>query len=380
MNLFAWLYYVVPFACVLTVLIFVHEMGHYLLARWNGVKVEVFSIGFGRELFGWTDRAGTRWKISMLPLGGYVKMFGESLVGRDRAEEEAGPLPLSAAEIAVAFSHKNLIQRTLIVIAGPAANFLFAIAVTAVMFATFGQQLTSTQIGAIDPGSAAEAAGLKVGDKILQMNGQSIRRFEDIRGIVQLGLGEPLKLTIERGGQQLDINANPKITEVKDIFGDVQKIGLLGIVSSGPGQIIHYDPATAIWVATLETYHMSASMLKAVGQIVTGVRPPAEVHSILGIAKMSGDVFASGPLDAISFVILLSINLGLINLFPIPLLDGGRLLFYAFEAVIGRPLGRRAEEWGLRLGLALVLSLMLFATWNDLVSLKVIQFLRHLFA
>ena len=383
MNPFAWLIHnVLPFIIVLTPLIFVHELGHFLVARWNKVRVEVFSIGFGRELFGWTDRHGTRWKVSVLPLGGYVKMFGQGTP--DPVDSPDGsPLPevpLSAADEAVSFNHKRLWQRALIVAAGPAANFLFAILLTAVVFATLGQQLTSTEIGEVTPGSAAEAAGLKSGDKILTANGQQLRRFEDLASLVSIGLGEPLKLQIQRAGQTMDIDAQPKVIEMKDIFGNAHQIGLLGVKSSGPGEVVHYDPATAIWVATVETYRTSASMLKSIGQIVTGVRARSEVGGVISIAKMSGDVFSEGLWATVSFVVLISINLGLINLFPIPLLDGGHLLFYVFEAVSGRQMGRRAEEWGMRLGLALVLSLMLFAAWNDLVRIGVVRFITNLFA
>jgi regulator of sigma E protease len=376
MNPFTMLvYYGLPFLCVLTVLVFVHELGHYLVARWNRVRVEVFSIGFGPELFGWTDRAGTRWKVSLLPFGGYVRMFGET-----QEEDDKERPPLSEAEKAVSFSHKSLRQRAAIVVAGPVANFLLAIVVSAVLFATVGQQLTSTVVGDVQPGSAAAAAGLEPGDKIVALNGQPVSRFEDVAAVVMLGLGEPLHLKIQRAGKTLDIAATPKVVEQVDIFGDTHRIGQLGITSGKSGEIVHYDPATAVYMAVVETYRRSVGMLKAIGQIIEGIRPSNEVGGVLRIAKMSGDIFSRSVIDTIDFAVLLSINLGLINLFPVPLLDGGRLLFYGAEALRGRPLGPRAEEWGLRLGLALVLSLMLFATWNDLVSLKVIQFLKHIFA
>jgi regulator of sigma E protease len=375
MNVIAsLLQYVLPFLCVLTVLVFVHELGHYLVARWNGVRVEVFSIGFGPELFGRTDRAGTRWKFSALPFGGYVKMFGEL------DEGGATALTLTDAERAQSFAHKRVGQRAAIVVAGPLANFLFAIVVTAVLFATLGQQLTSTVVGEITPGSAAAEAGVQPGDKILALNGRPVTRFEDIAAMVQIGLGDPVKLTIERGGQVIEVTAKPKVIKQPDLFGNVHQIGLLGIRSAGGGTIVRYDPLTASKAAVVETYRRAAGMLKEIGQIVTGTRPADEVGGVLRIAKMSGDLAGRGVIDLVDFATLLSINLGLINLFPVPLLDGGRLLFYVFEMLRGRPLGQRAEEWGFRVGLALVLSLMLFATWNDLVSLKVVQYLRHVFA
>jgi regulator of sigma E protease len=380
MNPFTLLiHYGLPFLCVLTVLVFIHELGHYLVARWNRVRVEVFSIGFGPEIFGWTDRAGTRWKVSLLPFGGYVRMFGE--MGGEEAEGGEQKPPLSEADRAVSFSHKRLGQRAAIVVAGPVANFLFAIVVSAVLFATIGQQLTSTVVGVVTPGSAAAAAGIQPGDKIVALNGQPVSRFEDVAAAVMLGLGEPLHVKVERSGKIVELDAKPQIVEQVDIFGDKHRIGQLGIASAATGgTIVHYDPATAVWKAVVETYQRSVGMLKAIGQIVEGVRPSNEVGGVLRIAKMSGDIASRSLIDVVDFAVLLSINLGLINLFPVPLLDGGRLLFYGAEALRGRPLGPRAEEWGLRLGLALVLSLMLFATWNDLVSLNVIQFLKHIFA
>jgi len=379
MNLFtSFSQYVLPFLCVLTVLVFVHELGHYLVARWCRVRVEVFSIGFGPELFGWTDRAGTRWKVSVLPFGGYVRMFGE-LPPDEEAGAAARP-PLTDAERAVSFSHKSLAQRAAIVVAGPVANFIFAIVVSAILFATIGEQLTSTVVGEVQPGTAAAAAGIEKGDKILALNGQSVTRFEDIAAIVQIGLGEPLHLKIDRAGKIVEVDATPRIVEQTDIFGDKHKIGLLGIRSDGPGAIVHYGPAEAAWMGVVETYRRTAGILKAVSQILTGTRSTDEVGGVLRMAKMSGDIVSHSLIGIVDYAILISINLGLINLFPIPLLDGGRLLFYGAEALRGRPLGPRAEEWGLRLGLALVLSLMLFATWNDLVSLKVIQFLKQIFA
>src|SRR6478609_4856715 len=337
MNPFTLLiHYGLPFLCVLTILVFIHELGHYLVARWNRVRVEVFSIGFGPEIFGWTDRAGTRWKVSLLPFGGYVRMFG---------------------------------QRAAIVVAGPVANFLFAIVVSAILFATIGQQLTSTVVSVVTPGSAAAAAGIEPGDKIVALNGQPVSRFEDIAAAVMLGLGEPLHLKIERAGKPVELDATPQIVEQVDIFGDKHRIGQLGIQSTpSGGTIVRYGPATAVWMAVVETYQRSVGMLRAIGQIVEGIRPSNEVGGVLRIAKMSGDIASRSLIDVVDFAVLLSINLGLINLFPVPLLDGGRLLFYGAEVLRGRPLGPRAEEWGLRVGLALVLSLMLFATWNDLVS------------
>jgi regulator of sigma E protease len=365
------------FLCIFTAVVFAHELGHYLVARWCGVRVEVFSIGFGREMFGWTDRHATRWRVSWLPFGGYIRMFGDGSAEGQASLVPGAPsgappgAPMDPALGSLSFAGKSVAARAAIVVAGPLANFVLAVIVLAILFATLGQQLTSTVVGKVYPDSAAAKAGILPGDKILALNGKRVARFEDIAGVVLLGLGEPLKVTVARNGATLDLEATPHVIEEADIFGTVHRIGRLGIESSGPGEIVHYDPATASWMAVAETYRRAADILKALEQIVTGVRPPQEVGGILSIAKMSGDIAGRGLIDAVDFAMLLSINLGLLNLFPIPLLDGGRLLFYAFEAVRGRPLGPRAEEWGFRLGFALVLSLMLFATWNDLMRFKV---------
>jgi regulator of sigma E protease len=369
-------HYLISFLVILTVLVFVHELGHFWVARRCGVRVEVFSIGFGPELIGFNDRHGTRWKFSALPLGGYVKMFGHAETvtepdGRERA--------MTAEERTVAFSFKRLSQRAAIVFAGPLANFLFAILALAALFAIYGQQFSSNEIGGVVADSAAEQAGLQPGDRIVSLNDREIRRFEDVAQIVQLGLGGPLSVVVDRDGRELTLSATPEVIENTDAFGNTHRIGRLGITSSGVGEIVRYNPAQAVWVATVETYRMSASTLEAVWQMVTGMRSSDELGGIVRIAKMSGDVTQSGIAAAVGFAALLSINLGLINLFPVPLLDGGHLAFYALEALRGRPLDPRTQEWGFRIGLVLVLALFVFATHNDLMSFPAVaQFIERL--
>lgn len=363
------------FLVVLTVLVFVHELGHYLSARRNGVKVQIFSIGFGPELLGWTDRAGTRWKFSLIPIGGYVKMFGDADVASMPGEtvEE-----MTEEEKSVSFFHKRLIQRAEIVAAGPAANFLFAIVVLAGFFMTVGQPFTPADIGDVNPGSAAEHAGLKARDMVLAIDGKPIERFEDIQQIVRLNSGEPLQLLVRRDGQELTLTATPTVEEHTDIFGNVQRYGLLGITRKGT-EFVRRDPLSAVWRAADETWNIVAGTLTAAGQMVTGRRTTDELGGPIAIAQMSSAVARIGVVELIRFVALLSVNLGLINLFPIPILDGGHLLFYAAEAIRGRPLGQRAQEYGFRVGLALVLTLMIFVTWNDLVHRTgVIPFLKGL--
>ncbi len=366
--------YIVPFLVVLTVLVFVHELGHYLVARWNRVRIEVFSIGFGPEVFGWHDRAGTRWKLSLMPLGGYVKMFGDA----DPASMPAAELAaLSPEEREVSFHHKRLPQRIAVVAAGPLANFVFAIVVLTGLFVTVGQPFTPAQVGSVQAGSAAEAAGIKAGDIFLAIDGQPIERFEDVQRFVRLNSGTPLQLLLQRGGTDLTLAVTPKVTTITDRFGNAHQLGLLGIEHSGV-EYVRRDPVSAVWRAGTETLNMTTGTLVAVWQMLIGARTADDLGGPLRIAQMSGEVAQGGVVALLWFMAVLSINLGLINLFPIPVLDGGHLLFYAAEAIRGKPLGHRAQEYGFRLGLALVLTLMVFATWNDLVHLRVVEFLKSL--
>ena len=366
--------YIIPFLVVLTVLVFVHELGHYLVARRNGVRIEVFSIGFGPEIFGWYDRAGTRWKLSAVPLGGYVKMYGDA---------DASSLPsnslaaMSEDDRAVSFHHKGLWQRIAVVAAGPAANFIFAIVLLAGLFATVGQPFTPPDVGQVQPNSAAEQGGIKPGDTINEIDGRKIERFEDVQQAVRLNAGGVMKIVVRRDGRDVTLDVTPQMTEMTDRFGNVHRVGLLGIGRSGVDYVRH-DPATALARAVEETWNLSVGTLKAIWQMIIGARATDELGGPLRIAQMSGEVAQGGIVAIVWFMAVLSVNLGLINLFPIPVLDGGHLLFYFAEAIRGKPLGQRAQEYGFRIGLALVLTLMVFATWNDLVHLRIVEYVRGL--
>lgn len=355
--------YGLPFLVILTVLVFVHELGHYLLARRFGVRVEVFSIGFGPEIFGRTDKAGTRWKFSLIPLGGYVKMFGDADAS-SRPDHEMGEL--SEAERAVAFPYKTLGQRSWIVAGGPLANYLFAIVVFAILFMTIGQPFTPAVVGDVVPDSAAAEAGFQAEDRIIRINNTEIERFEEVQQIVLLAAGERMDIVVLRDGAEVDLVATPRLVETTDGLGNETKAGQLGIMRSGM-EFTRHNPAAAVWRAGEYTLSVTRDILKSLGQMIVGKRSAKELGGPLQIAKMSGQVAEIGWTASLQFIGLLSITLGLINLFPIPILDGGHLLFYAIEAVRGRPLGERAQEYGFRIGLALVLSLMVFATWNDIV-------------
>jgi len=368
-----YLFTVTMFLFVLTILVFVHEMGHFWVARRNQVRVEVFSVGFGPELYGWTDRLGTRWKISAVPLGGYVKMFGENDDGKDEST------PLTPEERAVSFQHKRLGQRAAVVVAGPLANYLFAIVVMAGLYSISGIPRPLAAVGEVVAGSAAEEADLRAGDRILSIDGTEITWFEDLRRIVTGKPGVLVELGILRDGARIIVRATPKAVETEDESGGGTAHGRLG-VRPDSNHVAHerQNPLMALWMGVEWSVSLTGKMLSYIGQIFTGSQEADQLGGPLRIAQMSGAICQVGPVDCIFFMAALSVNLGLINLFPIPMLDGGHLAFYFVEAIRGRPLGRRTQEYGFRFGLILVLLLMIFVTWNDLVQFKVIEFLKDL--
>lgn len=443
------------FLVLLTPLVFVHELGHFLVARWNGVRVDVFSIGFGPELFGWNDKTGTRWKVCAVPLGGYIKMFGEHAL---ETGDDGEPRELTAEERKVSFDQKRLSQRAWIVFAGPAANYLFAIIVMACSFVFLGQRFTPPEIGTVAENSAAAEAGLRPGDVIVSIDGREIERFEEIVGNVAIRPGETMVLEIDREGSLIRLPVTAGVIEARMIDNTVQKIGDLGIrypmpalikdvmegsaawesgmsagddivevdgmaiehfedlqqlVAKSPGKtlsfvvmrdgyrmtiaatpkskeaelrdggtmtigllgvhveavtsIVKLGPTEAVASATRWVYDLTAGSLKAVGQIVMGKRESKQMGGPIMIAQVSSGMAKRGLISFMEFMAMISVSLGLINLFPIPVLDGGHLMFYGIEAVRGKPMGERAQEYSFRIGLALVLSLMIFVTVNDLL-------------
>jgi len=364
--------YFLPFIGIITLLVFVHEAGHFLAARWCGVRVEVFSIGFGPELFGWNDRHQTRWKFSLLPLGGYVKMYGDSTAASTPDSDNINKM--SPEERAVSFHGKNLRQKALIVVAGPAANFLFAWVLLTLMFIFIGQTITKPIISEVVAGSAAEQAGFQVGDEILSVNGRRLLRFQDLQRAVQLGLNEPLAIEYRRGDQVLNQTVNPVVKEITDRFGAKQYIGMLGVKANGV-EVVPVAPLDAAPQAVVEIYDLSVGTLKAIGQIIRGARSAEDLGGPLRIAQMSGDYAAVNLDQMLYFLVLLSCNLGLINLLPLPALDGGHLFFYIIEGLRGRPLALKIQEYSMMVGIALVSSLMVFVTYNDIRSLKLLDFI-----
>lgn len=361
------------FLVVLTPLVFVHEFGHYWFARRFGVKVEVFSVGFGRELFGYTDKAGTRWKFSLIPFGGYVKMFGQSDLGPDDEDDELTP-----EERDVAFSSKTLSQKAMIVAAGPIANLILALGIFTILFATAGQPFTPATVSQVVAGSAAEDAGLQPGDTFTEVAGRSIERFEEVQQLIRLHPGIPVDITVDREGQSVDLVATPAVRILPDGLGDEARLGVLGVQGLERAYERHSIPVAA-WQSVRETVRLVSVTVTAIGQMFGGERSAKELGGPVRIAQMSDSAADAGIITLVIFAAFLSINLGLINLLPIPLLDGGHLLFYAYEAVVRRPPGRWAQEFGLKIGLVFVLGLMLFATFNDIARLPVVQRIVSLF-
>jgi len=439
------------FILVLSILVFVHEWGHYIVARMCGVKVETFSIGFGKELFGWTDKKETRWKVSLIPLGGYVKMFGDTdpasagHTAEVKGEDGKAARPFTEEEKSVAFYNKPVAQRAAVVAAGPAINFLFAIILLFGMYAVYGQPVTPPKASAIITDSAADKAGFQPHDEIISIKGKDTKRFEDIRREVMVALDTELEVEVLRGDETVTLMVTPEKQEITDRFGFKHSQGMLGIVGPANGiaiknitkvngkEVADVDAARKALLANMdrnigieldrgsqldslivfpsgelnkgllseespdfnvlivsdlaieeilnlgvwnaakasvtETWSITISTLEAIGQIFTGTRSATELGGIIRIGAIAGDMAQAGILALITFTALLSINLGLINLFPIPMLDGGHLVFYAVEALKGKPVPERVQEYAFRVGFALLIGLMLFTNINDLVQL-----------
>jgi regulator of sigma E protease len=362
--------YLVPFLIVLTVVVFVHELGHFLVGRWCGVGVTAFSIGFGPEILGFSDKHGTRWKLSAIPLGGYVKFAGDA--SGASVPDAAALSQMTAAERAVSFHHKSVWRRAAIVAAGPIANFILAIAIFAAITYVNGRHILAPRVEAIQAGSAAERAGFRPGDLVVSINGREIASFTEMQRIVSASADDTLTIVVDRNGRQATLTAVPDLKEQETPFGK-QRIGLLGLQASrSPEDLAHvnYGLFESLKLGTLETWYVIERTFTYIGRLIVGRESADQLSGPIRIAQVSGQVAnLGGTSGLVSLVAVLSVSIGLINLFPIPLLDGGHLLFYAIEALRGRPLSDRAQEIGFRIGLAIVVMLMLFATWNDIVHL-----------
>lgn len=396
------LVYVVPFVFVLGLVVTVHEFGHFLAAKWCGVAIDRFSIGFGRALYSRTDRAGVEWRVGWIPLGGYVKFSGDDNAAsvpdqedlddmRREVERREGREALSRY-----FHFKPLWQRAFITAAGPLANFLLAIVLFAILLVSFGEMVLAPRVAGVTPGSAAEAAGFREGDLILKANGKPLESFFDLQKIVALRAGVPIDFEVDRGGAVVAITATPRKGSVDALVGP-QEAGVLGLEASGDRAYRvrkHFGPVEAVVGGVERTWDVLTTTVYMLGRIVTGKIGADQIGGPLGIAQASGAVAASGAQGApnvwfglfgggvalLSWAAVVSVGIGFMNLLPVPVLDGGHLLFYAYEAVARRPLGANIQAAGYRVGLALLLCLMLFATWNDLQRLRVFQFLGRLFS
>lgn len=365
--------YILPFLFVLTIVVFFHELGHFLVARWNGVTVTTFSVGFGPEIFGWNDRKGTRWRVAWLPLGGYVKFMDDDGVASTPDSEAIRNL--SKEEREGAFHLKPLGARTAVVAAGPIANFILAIIIFAIMFAFVGRQVTTARVDSIQAESAAEAAGFQVDDVVLAIDGVEIESFADMQRIVSVSADEELVFVVDRGGVETTLVAVPERREITDRFGNVQKVGLIGITRSAqPGDfnLVKYPLHEAIWRGVQETWFVIARTMIYLYDVIVGREDTSQLGGPIRIAQVSGQVATLGLGALIHLAAVLSVSIGLINLFPVPLLDGGHLLYYGIEAIRGRPLSEKAKELGFRVGMAVLLMLMIFATWNDVTNLSLL--------
>ena len=355
---------IAAFLFVLTLIVFIHELGHYLVARWCGVRVEVFSVGFGREIIGFDDRHGTRWRLSLIPLGGYVKFFGDF-------NEASMPDPevdkMSAADRAVALPFQPVWKRAAIVAAGPLANFLLAIVIYAATFMLVGQQIMPPKVAGVVPGGAAAQAGFQPGDLILSIDGKPVESFADIQRIVSLRAGDRLSFDVERKNQLITLEVVPQNTEVTGLGGKQRmgRIGLQGVADINQMVVKTYGPGEAVVMAVRETGRVINDNLRFITRAFEGKADLSQLSGPIGIARVAGEVASISLISLIALAAMLSVSIGLVNLFPIPILDGGHLVLLAYEGVVGRPLNPMVQEWAFRAGFVLLIGLMIFSVVND---------------
>lgn len=361
---------IVPFILVLSLLVFVHEMGHYLVGRWSGIRILAFSVGFGPELIGRTDKHGTRWKISAIPLGGYVKFFGDEDVS---SKPDEGRLrQMSPEDRARSFAGARLWKRAATVAAGPIANFLLAILIFACLFSLYGKPVADPVVSEVRPDSAAAAAGVLPGDRLLSIDGNPVATFDDVRRYVSVRPEMEITVSVQRGEQTLALPMVPKRQEITDTFGNKIELGIIGIVTdaeAGKFRRETYTPLAAVKEGVFETGRVITGTFDYLGNLVTGRMKPDQLGGPIRVAQASGQMATIGIAAVLQLAAVLSVSIGLLNLMPVPVLDGGHLVFYAVEAIRGKPVGPAAQEIAFRIGLVMVLSLMVFATFNDISAL-----------
>ena len=361
--------YLVPFIFVLTVVVFIHELGHFQVGRWCGIKVDVFSLGFGREIFAFIDRKGTRWRLAALPLGGYVKFHGDATAAGGTDDTAARKMPES--ERAVSFFAQPVWKRAAVVAAGPVANFILAIAVFSATFFFYGRAVLMPRVDAVAVGGPAEAAGFRKGDLVMEIDGTKIDSFMDLQRIVTASADQTLHVTVERDGQTLLLTPTPRLSELSTPLGK-SRAGVLGINAGSNRQdwrVENYGLIDSTRLALSESWFVVSRTSSYIAGLLTGRESPDQLSGPAGLAQASGEMAKIGFSAVLNLIAVLSISIGLLNLMPIPMLDGGHLVFYLIEAVRGRALNQRAQEFGFRIGLAFVGGLMIFATYNDLARL-----------
>jgi regulator of sigma E protease len=369
-GLLGWVPLGLPaFLFVILVVVFFHELGHFAVARACGVTVEAFSIGFGPKIFGWKDRHGTMWKVSWLPLGGYVKFLGD--MGAASTPDRQKLQGLSFQEQQGAFPFKPLPQRAAVVLAGPVANFILAILIFTAFFMIAGQPVIQPLVGGVSPHSPAQAAGIQKGDLVRSINGKQIGGFSDIAQVVSLNTGQQLTVVLDRQGKPVTVRLTPKLLSIQTVLGRSNAVAI-GIFADQSAKITirHFGLFAALERGVAQTWLIIKGTFVYLWQMITGYADTSQLTGPVGMAGLARHVASGGILDLLNLAALISVSIGLINLFPIPLLDGGHLLYYAFEGVMGRPLGARVQDMGFRLGLAMVLGLAILVTWNDLARLN----------
>jgi regulator of sigma E protease len=362
---------ILPFIVLILVVVFIHEYGHYYFAKKYGVKVTDFSIGFGKELFGWNDKLGTRWKICWIPLGGYVKFFGDRNVFSQSDQEEIIK-KYSEEERKKLFILKPLYQRSLIVAAGPIANFILAIVIFLFIYMFVGKDFTPAVINEVQKDSPAEVAGLMKNDVILEIDGTEVKSILDVSKLITMSTSDFIDFKVSRYDQDVLLKVKPNIVETEDNLGNTINKRMIGIMLGPYNKKINHvklGPAKALYYSLNEVYFVTISSLKYLGSILTGSGDSSQLGGPIRIAKITGQVAEFGIVPFLSIMAYISISLGLINLFPIPLLDGGHLMFYGFEKILGRPLSQKTQEGFFRIGMFLLLFIMFFATYNDLKDL-----------
>lgn len=375
--LFDWVFvYAVPFMVILTAIVFVHELGHYLLAKYNGVKVEVFSIGFGPEVFGFNDKSGTRWKFSYIPLGGYVRMFSD-VDASSRPDMEALS-KLTEEEKSYSHHYKTVWQRIQISIAGPAANYIFGILLLAILYSTSGQRVPMPVVGLVEQNSVAATAGLEHGDRILQIDQTKISDFKQIEKIINAHPNVPLTLEIERNGETMTKQVTPQPFSTVNEEGKTVEVGRIGFVPAI--ESIQKSPLAALGLAATDAVVLTGKTLYSLFEMILGKKSPGELSGPIGIAMATGKIATTDIPSFFWFMAFLSLNLGLVNILPIPVLDGGHLLYYFIEAIRGKPLSERAQEIGFKIGLAIILALLVFTTFKDLGRISIFQKLMNIFS